>query len=185
MSTKVRLGLLRLADSAPVLVAAERGLFETFGLSVALSVEPSWSNIADKLAYGLLDGAVMLPPLALACGLGVRGRRTDLIVPLGLSVGGNTLVLAGLEPADGMPNVAPSARLAAFHEPFAQAAPSNGSNRKIATWLSTAGLPWVVLAMKSCATLLASESENQSPKVYISGRSAILPSSCRLRPRAC
>jgi len=28
---------------------------------VALSVEPSWANIADKLCYGLLDGAMLLP----------------------------------------------------------------------------------------------------------------------------
>lgn len=94
MSSKIRLGLLRLTDAAPVLVAAEEHLFLEQGLDVEISVEPSWANIGDKLGYGLLDGAVMLPPLALACALGLRGRRTDLVVPMSLSANGNSVTLA-------------------------------------------------------------------------------------------
>jgi NitT/TauT family transport system ATP-binding protein/nitrate/nitrite transport system substrate-binding protein len=94
MSSKIRLGLLRLTDAAPVLVAAEEHLFAEQGLEVEISVEPSWANIGDKLGYGLLDGAVMLPPLALACALGLRGRRTDLVVPMSLSANGNSVTLA-------------------------------------------------------------------------------------------
>jgi NitT/TauT family transport system ATP-binding protein/nitrate/nitrite transport system substrate-binding protein len=94
MSSKIRLGLLRLTDAAPVLVAAEEHFFAEQGLDVEISVEPSWANIGDKLGYGLLDGAVMLPPLALACALGLRGRRTDLVVPMSLSANGNSVTLA-------------------------------------------------------------------------------------------
>lgn len=107
----VRFGLLRLADSAPAVVAVQRGLFRELGLRVELSVEPSWANIADKLAYGLLDAASMLPPLALAASLGLRGPPGRLLVPMGLSAGGNTItigraaaaeVLAGPSPVDGL-----------------------------------------------------------------------------------
>jgi NitT/TauT family transport system ATP-binding protein/nitrate/nitrite transport system substrate-binding protein len=107
----VRFGLLRLADSAPAVVAVQRGLFRELGLRVELSVEPSWANIADKLAYGLLDAASMLPPLALAASLGLRGPPGRLLVPMGLSAGGNTVtigraaaaeVLAGPAPADAL-----------------------------------------------------------------------------------
>jgi NitT/TauT family transport system ATP-binding protein/nitrate/nitrite transport system substrate-binding protein len=91
--TRIRLGLLRLVDSAPVMVAQQRGLFRDLGLDVELSIEPSWSNAADKLTYGLLDAAVMLPPLVLAAALGLRGAPARLIVPMGLSQGGNTIVL--------------------------------------------------------------------------------------------
>lgn len=94
MSAQLRLGLLRLADSAPILLAAERGLFTACGVDVQISVEPSWANIADKLTYGLLDAAVMLPPLALACALGLRGVRAPVLVPMGISRGGNSVVLA-------------------------------------------------------------------------------------------
>ena len=58
--TPFRIGLLRLTDAAPLIVAAERGYFAAEGFDVELSVEPSWANISDKLAYGLLDGAMML-----------------------------------------------------------------------------------------------------------------------------
>ena len=93
MSMPIRLGLLRLVDSAPVLLAQADGLFRNQGIEVQISIEPSWSNIADKLAYGVLDAAVMLPPLALAVCGGLRGPKTRLVVPMSLSQGGNAIVL--------------------------------------------------------------------------------------------
>lgn len=95
MTTRIRIGMLRLTDSAPVAVAKAHGLFRTLDLHPILSIEPSWANLADKLAYGLLDAAVMLPPLVLASTMGLRGAAARLIVPMGLSQGGNTIVLGG------------------------------------------------------------------------------------------
>ncbi|HUC12564.1 MAG TPA: CmpA/NrtA family ABC transporter substrate-binding protein [Stellaceae bacterium] len=91
-----RIGLLRLTDAAPLIVAAERGYFAAEGLEVQLSVEPSWANISDKLSYGLLDGAMMLPPLALALRLGLSGGAGPerVVVPAALSLNGNTVTLA-------------------------------------------------------------------------------------------
>ncbi|MBU6448480.1 MAG: ABC transporter substrate-binding protein [Rhodospirillales bacterium] len=83
-----------MSDAAPVVAADRHGIFRAHGLDVEIIVEPSWANIADKLGYGLLEGAVMLPPLAIACALGLRGRRTDLVVPMSLSANGNALTLA-------------------------------------------------------------------------------------------
>ncbi|MBE7210504.1 MAG: ABC transporter substrate-binding protein [Gluconacetobacter diazotrophicus] len=94
MSGTVRIGLLRLADAAPAIVGAEWGIFARHGLAAGLSMEPSWANVADKLAYGLLDAAVMLPPLAMAMAAGGRGRPVRLLVPMGLSRGGDTVVLS-------------------------------------------------------------------------------------------
>ena len=68
----LRLGALRLTDSAPLIVAQEFGFFADEGLDVALSMEPSWANVADKLAHGALDAAAILPPLAFAIALGAR-----------------------------------------------------------------------------------------------------------------
>jgi two-component system, oxyanion-binding sensor len=91
-----RIGLMRLADAAPLIVARELGYFSAENLEVSLSIEPSWANIADKLAYGLLDGAMLLPPLALALGLGLSGSGgpEPIIVPAALSLNGNTVTLA-------------------------------------------------------------------------------------------
>lgn len=101
MSKPIRVGLLRLVDSAPILVADADGLFKDQGLDVRISIEPSWSNIADKLTYGLLDVAVMLPPLALAASAGLRGPKARLVVPMSLSQGGNTIVTS-TEAADSL-----------------------------------------------------------------------------------
>lgn len=94
MSEVMRLGLLRLADAAPIVLAEQDGVFAAHGVAVNLSIEPSWANIADKIGYGLLDGAVLMPPLAIACVLGLRGRKTDLIVPMSLSANGTAITLA-------------------------------------------------------------------------------------------
>jgi ABC-type nitrate/sulfonate/bicarbonate transport system substrate-binding protein len=91
-----RIGLLRLTDAAPLIVARELGYFAAEDLDVSLSLEPSWANIADKLSYGLLDGAMLLPPLALALGLGLSGSGgpESIVVPAALSLNGNTVTLA-------------------------------------------------------------------------------------------
>jgi len=89
--SKVRIALLRLTDSAPLVMADTLGLFTHAGLEVEVSIEPSWANVADKLSYGLVDAAVMLPPLAFAIALGLRGPKADVIVPMSLSAGGNSV----------------------------------------------------------------------------------------------
>jgi two-component system, oxyanion-binding sensor len=91
-----RIGLLRLTDAAPLIIARERGYFAAEDVEACLSVEPSWANIADKLSYGLLDGAMMLPPLALALGLGLSGGcgPEAIVVPAALSLNGNTVTLS-------------------------------------------------------------------------------------------
>jgi NitT/TauT family transport system ATP-binding protein/nitrate/nitrite transport system substrate-binding protein len=94
MAETIRLGLLRLCDAAPVIMADHTEMFAAASVRVSLAVEPSWANIADKLSYGLLDGAVMLPPLAMACAAGLRGRKTGLAIPMTLSHNGNAVTLA-------------------------------------------------------------------------------------------
>jgi ABC-type nitrate/sulfonate/bicarbonate transport system substrate-binding protein len=93
-SRRIAIGLLRLTDSAPAIVAHEFGFFADEGLNVALSVEPSWANVADKLAYGALEAAVIIPPLAFAVSLGLRGPAEPLIIPYAVSLGGDTITLA-------------------------------------------------------------------------------------------
>ncbi|MDD2878096.1 MAG: CmpA/NrtA family ABC transporter substrate-binding protein [Acidiphilium sp.] len=102
---KRRIGILRLLDCAPVIIAGEFGFFTDAGIDATISIEPSWANIADKLAYGLLDAAVILGPLALAMTLGLRGRPTALRLAATISRDGNAIVLA--------PDLAQSADLAA------------------------------------------------------------------------
>ncbi|MGB8363848.1 MAG: CmpA/NrtA family ABC transporter substrate-binding protein [Rhizomicrobium sp.] len=90
----VRVGMLRLSDAAPLVMALEKGFFAAKGVDVQVFVEPSWANIADKLTFGHLDAAIMLPPLALAMALGLRGMPSSVIVPMGLSLNGNSITVS-------------------------------------------------------------------------------------------
>lgn len=90
---KMRIGLLRLTDGAPVVIAHEFGFFADEGIEVELVVEPSWANIADKLVYGFFDAAVIVPPLAFAVQLGLRGAAQPIVIPCTISAGGNTITL--------------------------------------------------------------------------------------------
>ena len=115
----VRVGALRLTNSAPIIVAHEFGFFADEGFEIALSIEPSWANVADKLAYGALDAALLPPPLAFAVSLGLRGVAAPLIIPYSISLGGNTITLASE---------------AAAHV-TAQASVAGGAATALAAWL--------------------------------------------------
>jgi NitT/TauT family transport system ATP-binding protein/nitrate/nitrite transport system substrate-binding protein len=69
-------------------------LFAAEGLDVSLHLEPSWANIADKLCWRKLDAAIMLLPLAFAATAGLRGAPVRLIIPMGISQGGNTVTVS-------------------------------------------------------------------------------------------
>lgn len=94
MKTKLNLGFNPLNDSAPLIIAKELGFFDQEGLDVNLMREISWSNIRDKLCYGLLDAAHILAPIPLANALGIGPSLGDLIAPLTLNAGGNSFVIS-------------------------------------------------------------------------------------------
>lgn len=91
----LKLGFVPLCDSAPLIIARERGFFAEQGVPVELSREPSWSNIRDKLAFGLLDAAQMLATMPLVAGLGLGNVQASFVVPMGLSCGGSAITLGG------------------------------------------------------------------------------------------
>jgi len=66
----LRIGLVRLLDAAPYVLAGELGYYEEAGLRVELSWELGWATIKHKVAYGALDAAHALAPLALSIGAG-------------------------------------------------------------------------------------------------------------------
>jgi two-component system, oxyanion-binding sensor len=105
MRQPVRFGVLRLTDSAPAILADAEGLFASEGVEVTVQVEPSWANIADKLCWGKLDAAIMLLPLAVAAFAGLRGQPVPLIAPMGISQGGNSIVISRLV-AEQLPHAA-------------------------------------------------------------------------------
>lgn len=92
--TDLTLGYIALSCCAAVAVAKARGEFESEGLNVTLSREPSWANIRDKVAVGALDGAHMLGPQAIAMTLGLGGEQAPIIAPMALNLNGSAITIS-------------------------------------------------------------------------------------------
>ncbi len=90
----LRLGYVGLVDAAPLLVAAERGLFERYGLNVALTREVGWATIREKVMFGELDAAHALCTLPFAATLGLSMLPVPCVSALTMSRGGNAVVLS-------------------------------------------------------------------------------------------
>jgi ABC-type nitrate/sulfonate/bicarbonate transport system substrate-binding protein len=90
----LRVGMTPLVDAAPLVVAREGGWFVAEGLAVELSVEPSWANVRDKVAAGVLDAAHMLAPMPIAATLGVGPLHEPMGTALALGQGGNAIALS-------------------------------------------------------------------------------------------
>jgi len=94
----VRLGFVPLNDCAPVAVARELGLFQSYGVPVKLSRQPGWATIRDMIFFGELDAAQSIAGLAFQLALGLSKLRRDVAVPLILSGHGNAITLANSIP---------------------------------------------------------------------------------------
>ena len=90
----VTLGFVALSDCAPLVIAKEKGFFKEQSLEVQLSKEPSWSNIRDKVAFELLDGAQMLAPMPIASNLGIEGWKKPMVTAYSLSLNGNAITVS-------------------------------------------------------------------------------------------
>ncbi len=55
--TAVKLGFIKLADIAPLVVAKEKGFFADEGLTVTLEPQANWKVLLDGVAGGQLDAA--------------------------------------------------------------------------------------------------------------------------------
>ena len=89
----VRLGFIPLLDAAPLIMALEQGFFEAEGLDVSLHRQPSWASLRDRVSVGLLEGAQMLGPMALAANIGLGAPVCRVVSPMVLSRNGNAITV--------------------------------------------------------------------------------------------
>lgn len=101
---KVRLGYVPLTDSAPIIVAREKGFFRKHGLDVQTSQQPGWATVRDRLVHGEIDAAHCLGPLALAIHFGIGTRACEVSVPLILCANGNGITLSNEIPSEAVAN---------------------------------------------------------------------------------
>lgn len=108
MAGIVKLGFAPLVDCAIPVVAAEKGFAAAEGLDLTVERAPSWAALRDRLAFGLVDGAHILAPLALALHQGIAGvPATPLVVPVSLGLGNNAVTVSA-ELYDRMQAAAPA-----------------------------------------------------------------------------
>ena len=85
------LAYMPLLDAAPVIIAHEMGFAETEGVTLDLVAAPSWSSVRDMLAFGRVDAAHLLSPVAVAMAMGLGGVATPISAVSVLSVNGTVL----------------------------------------------------------------------------------------------
>ncbi len=90
----LRLGFVALADSAPLIMAQELGLFAAHGLNVELHCEVGWATVRDKIIYGELEAAHAPAGLVVAASCGFGCVRVDCLTGLVLNLHGNAITLS-------------------------------------------------------------------------------------------
>ena len=93
---QLNIGFLPLTDSAPLIVAQEKGFFAKHGLTqVNLVKQTSWSAIAEGVTSGRLDAAQMVAGMPLALTIGMKDHAPiPIVTALTLSRNGNAITLS-------------------------------------------------------------------------------------------
>ncbi len=92
--SSLKIGYMRLTDSAPLVIAREHGFFADLGLDVTLVREVSWANVRDRVAIGDFDAAHMLAPMPLTATLGIGGFKVPMLTGLCLARNGNAVCIS-------------------------------------------------------------------------------------------
>ena len=101
--TKATLGFIALTDSAPLIIAKEKGLFAKHGMpDVEVTKQASWGSTRDNLVLGGgrggIDGAHLLTPMAYLIHAG-RVTQNNQPVPMAilarLNINGQAISIAG------------------------------------------------------------------------------------------
>jgi len=150
----IRAAFIPLVDSAPLIVAKQKGFAAAEGLVLDLQRQTSWAALRDRLLFGHVDVAHMLGPMPIAATLGVGGPTVPMAVPMALGQGGNAITVSvdlwarmadhGARLGDGPAalGAALKAVVAARTEPltFAIVHPFSSHNYELRYWLAAAGI---------------------------------------------
>ncbi len=88
--TDLKFGFIKLTDSVPVIIAAEKGFFAEEGLDVIVEAQSNWKVLLDRVISGELDGAHMLPGQAIGATVGF-GTKAEMVAPFAMGL--NTLAV--------------------------------------------------------------------------------------------
>lgn len=99
--TTAKLGFIALTDSAPLIVAKEKGFFDKYGMTgVEVIKQSSWGTTRDNLVLGSggggIDGAHILTPMPYLMneGLITDGKKVPMYILARLNVNGQAISIA-------------------------------------------------------------------------------------------
>jgi len=100
--TTVKLGFLPIVESAPIIIAKEKGFFAKYGLTGAeISKQSNWASARDNIVNGAAGGGIdggqwqMPMPHLITEGLITNGRKTPMYVLAQLNTQGNGIAVSG------------------------------------------------------------------------------------------
>ncbi|MFN5301526.1 MAG: CmpA/NrtA family ABC transporter substrate-binding protein, partial [Pseudanabaena sp.] len=100
-TTKAKLGFIALTDSAPLIIAKEKGLFEKYGMKdVEVLKQASWGTTRDNIVLGSeaggIDGAHILSPMPylIAEGKITNGNKVPMYILARLNTNGQAISIA-------------------------------------------------------------------------------------------
>ncbi len=91
---EVKIGFIPLTDCASVVMAAELGFDQKYGVKIIPSKEASWAGVRDKLVNGELDMAHVLYGLVYGVHLGTAGPKKDMAVLMNINNNGQAISLS-------------------------------------------------------------------------------------------
>lgn len=92
--TDLKIGMIALTDCSPFVIAAEKGLFQKYGLKGTVAKQASWAAIRDALSTGDLQATHMLLGMPLASTLGLGGAPVKpMIAPWIVNRNGQAITL--------------------------------------------------------------------------------------------
>ena len=101
--TGARLGFIALTDSAPLIIAKEKGYFQKYGMAdVEVTRQSSWGEVRDNLVLGSgqggIDGGDILSsmPYLISTGTITDGNKIPLYILARLNVNGQGISLANI-----------------------------------------------------------------------------------------
>jgi len=140
---EVKIGFIPLTDCASVVMAAELGLDQKYGVKIIPSKEASWAGVRDKLVNGELDMSHVLYGLVYGVHLGISGPRKDMAVLMALNNNGQAITLSKALADKGAVDGPSLARFMAANKreyTFAGTFPTGTHAMWMHYWLAAAGI---------------------------------------------
>ncbi|MBW4464554.1 MAG: ABC transporter substrate-binding protein [Pegethrix bostrychoides GSE-TBD4-15B] len=107
--TTIKLGYIPIVESAPLIIAKEKGFFDKYGMTgVELSKQANWASARDNVTIGSAGGGIdggqwqMPMPHLISEGVITNGEKIPMYVLAQLVTQGNGIAIAGIHNGKGL-----------------------------------------------------------------------------------